>query len=863
MKKRVLPILLLFCIILSNFCVYAENGGADAKAQYEVFVDSYENTAKMKSFSEGIKAMELDPKKFYGYKNGLQFVGLSKGAEIVYEVPFEIGSYTLTLTGDIAEYSPDFTLFLSVDGVNYNEDKYAEHRKLSGYRVYTNPEVLKENRFIKIVYNSKTAPGNLYLLEMEINEEPFIKVGGERIRRTLPPTFDYSTLPSLKEAYKDYFPIGAASEPFDLATTPELLESQFSAMVSENQSHFHGLEPREGVFNFTTADQIFNYGVENDMVVRLHALWFYPGTPAWVFTQPGGGPVSEDVFRKGFERYIKTVVSHYKGKVKYYDVVNELFETDFKRFLPEYKVFNDDEKFLDFIADIFKWAHEADPDAKLIFLDNRLVDQDKRDLIWHNIIPRVLERGVPKDVFLLGEQGHWGVNTIVYKKDEIIEGSSIESMLDEARALGINIAITELDLALSSAAVASDMNGETSSLTREQKHELLAKKWASIFDLFRDNADIIEMVTFWCVSDNTSWKTKTTEDCVLLFDFNFEPYPAFYRMFDFEKKEPRWTTDDIVEIAYANNYTPREIQAVYGTPVVDGKKDAVWDKTEVLEIDRQISGKTGAGATGNVRCLWDEDNFYVFVEVKDDILCSDNQYDWFKDNVEIFVSEKNQKGASYIEGDCQLRITWDGILSGWGGGAWAMDWFDAARNVTDDGYTAEFVYHMHKKENKTDDVLGFEALITVMVDGTDQRRSVRKFCDNVNESSITPTLWGTARLVNKVQKESAVQSDGDVQKEITVDGLAYTLNCVSEDGTDYVSARNLASALGGTVRYHMSNDEIILILFNTEFIFRAGQTTVFVNGKKTDMLKTVEIKDKKIMLPLDFVLMNMGRNYSL
>ncbi len=852
MQKRVLLVFLTLCIMLSNFCVYAEV--IEEEPEYQIFSDTFEDLSKMKSHSPSIKAVKLDPLKFYGYKQGLQYAGLPQGTEIVYEVPFEIGSYALTLTGDIAKYSPDFTFYLSADGENFSVDKYTEHRQPSSYRVYTNPEVLNDIRFIKIVYNSDMAPGNLYLLEMEIFEEPFIKIGGQRIRRTLPPTFDYSILPSLKEAYKDYFPIGAACEPFDLATTPELLETQFSSMVTENQSHFRSFQPREGIFTFTSADQIFNYGLDNDMVVRLHALWFYPGTPDWMFVQPGGGPVSEEVFLKRFEKQIKTVVSHYKGKVKYYDVVNELFEIDFKRFLPEYKVFNDDEKFLDLIANVFKWAHEADPEAKLVFLDNRLVDQDKRDLIWKNIIPRVLERGVPRDVFVLGEQGHWGVNTIVYKKDEIVPGSSIESMFDEARELGFHIAITELDLALSSAAVITDMNGETSSLNRAQKQELLAKKWASIFDLFRDNADILDIVTFWCVSDNTSWKTRTTEDCVLLFDFNFEPYPAFYRVFDFEKKEPRWTVDDLVEITYANGYKPREIQAAFGTPVIDGRKDAVWDKTEVLEMDRQTVGKKGAGATGNVRCMWDEDNFYAFFEVKDDLLCFENKDPWFQDNVELFISEKNQKGASYIEGDSQLRISCEGELTGYGPGAWTMDWWDGACVKTEDGYNVEFVYHMNKKKNQADDVIGFEALITDMVDASEQRRSIRQFCDTVNQSSVSPELWGTAKLVDVVVKESQEQEDGIARRTITIGEETFATTCVSEDGIDSISARSLAALLSGSIRYNADGDEFIFRIYDTEYVFKVGETSVLVNGKIAETEKAIEVSDKKIMLPLDFVL---------
>ncbi len=229
----------------------------------------------------------------------------------------------------------------------------------------------------------------------------------------------------------------------------------------------------------------------------------------------------------------------------------------------------------------------------------------------------------------------------------------------------------------------------------------------------------MDHITFWGVTDNTNWRSQDTDSNALLFDYNYEPYPAFYRLFDFEKKEPRWTMDDIVQVAYANGYSPREIQAAYGTPVIDGKLDPIWETTEKAEIDRQTLGKEGEGATGNVRCLWDEKSVYVYTEVKDDILNASNAYTYFRDNIEVFVGENNTKANFYDAGDCQLRYTIDEVKDGNQYGGYKDGCFDAAMVKTKDGYDMEFVYHMEYGDNAEDKVIGFDCSITDHIDGSE------------------------------------------------------------------------------------------------------------------------------------------------
>ncbi len=318
---------------------------------------------------------------------------------------------------------------------------------------------------MKIVFDTKPFSDKSFITKIEIREEPFVAVGGTRIKNTEKSTYDYKSLPSLEEAYKDYFTIGVAAEWYDIETYPDLLTTQFNNICSENQSRFAGLEKTEGQFEFQWAERIFDFGVRNNMDVRMHALFYYVATPDWVFVQPGGGELTEEVFLKRYETYIKTVVGHFKGKLKYYDVANEMIDRGvYRSYMGEWGALGgDQDKFEDFVANCFKWAHEADPDAYLLFLDNKLETKAKRDVIWKGIIPRMLEKGVPRDKLILGQQGHFGYNTPIYIEDD--PEDSIEAMLLDARELGLPVAITELDLGLSTAALASELKGKQPLLT--------------------------------------------------------------------------------------------------------------------------------------------------------------------------------------------------------------------------------------------------------------------------------------------------------------------------------------------------------------------------------------------------------------
>ena len=67
-------------------------------------------------------------------------------------------------------------------------------------------------------------------------------------------------LPSLKEVFKDYFPIGVAIET-PMISTPkfrDLLLKQFNSVTAEIQMKMNRFHPSDGMFHFNNADRIVN-----------------------------------------------------------------------------------------------------------------------------------------------------------------------------------------------------------------------------------------------------------------------------------------------------------------------------------------------------------------------------------------------------------------------------------------------------------------------------------------------------------------------------------------------------------------------------------------------------------------------------
>ena len=328
-------------------------------------------------------------------------------------------------------------------------------------------------------------------------------------------------VPMLKDIYAGGFLIGFAARS-DYWLDEPLLD-HFNAVTAENMMKWEALQPRPGEFRFTQADNLVRYAQEHGMAVIGHTLIWHNQTPDWVFKDENGREVSREVLLARMEEHIKTVVGHFKGRVKGWDVVNEAVEYNPAtgkwelRDTPWRRIIGDD-----YIEYAFRFAQEADPEAELYYNDYNAADVPKRDAIYA-LVKGLLEKGLRVDG--IGMQGHWDL------QHPSVE--AIREAIELYSSLGVKVHITELDI---SVYTWDDRANRYPTGLPESVQEQQAARYGDIFRLFKEYADVIERVTWWGVKDSHSWKNNfpvpRRPDYPLLFDGQGNPKPSFWAVVD-------------------------------------------------------------------------------------------------------------------------------------------------------------------------------------------------------------------------------------------------------------------------------------------------------------------------------------------
>jgi len=157
------------------------------------------------------------------------------------------------------------------------------------------------------------------------------------------------------------------------------------------------------------------------------------------------------------------------------------------------------------------------------------------------MLKKMLAQGVP--INGVGIQAHWDIGSPKHvgqlnqpgEGDFIIPGSSedaIRESINKFSSLGLVVQITELDVSIYTSRTDTLNLGFTPE--REQKQIDFYKK---AFKVFRDKKKVITGVTFWNLSDRSSWLDSRTprrgKAYPLLFDENMKPKKAYWAVVKF------------------------------------------------------------------------------------------------------------------------------------------------------------------------------------------------------------------------------------------------------------------------------------------------------------------------------------------
>jgi endo-1,4-beta-xylanase len=326
----------------------------------------------------------------------------------------------------------------------------------------------------------------------------------------VPPPVAERDIASVHETLAPYFPVGAAVWAGDLAGEHAfLLKKHFNSLTSENDMKWSSLQPTEGSFTFAAADAQVALARANSMRVRGHTLVWHNQTPAWVFNDASGAPLTPTPENKALllqrlENHIRAVVAHFGDDVQAWDVVNEVIDpgqADGFRRSPWFNITG-----TEYIDRAFHVAREVAPNARLYINDYDTTNVTKRAFLLQ-LVADLKARGVPVDG--IGHQMH---NNVDFPSAE-----AILATINLFAGLGVDNDVTELDVSIYSnsfpgpVAVYEDIPADR--FLRQ------AFRYRDFFQAFRHLADKIGSVTFWGQADDHTWLTTGGRvNAPLLFD---------------------------------------------------------------------------------------------------------------------------------------------------------------------------------------------------------------------------------------------------------------------------------------------------------------------------------------------------------
>jgi endo-1,4-beta-xylanase len=276
----------------------------------------------------------------------------------------------------------------------------------------------------------------------------------------------------------------------------------FNYVTAEWEMKWDPVQKTPGVYDFAGADAIVAFAESQGMPVKGHALVWHGATPKWVEA------LSPPELRIAFEDHIRTVAGRYRRRVRAWDVVNEAIDdstfglrsTVFSRGLGD-----------DYVAEAFRLARKADPEAELIYNDYGGEGLNRKSDAVYALVKGLKERQLVDGV---GLQMHLSATGLPAVAD-------IRANIQRLADLGLQVNVSEMDVRV------RDVPGDAAAKLARQRQ------------VYRDIVGACmavarcEAVTLWGFTDAHSWiDTAFAPDDPLPFDEQYRAKPAFFGMED-------------------------------------------------------------------------------------------------------------------------------------------------------------------------------------------------------------------------------------------------------------------------------------------------------------------------------------------
>jgi endo-1,4-beta-xylanase len=384
------------------------------------------------------------------------------------------------------------------------------------------------------------------------------------------------SLPAMKDQFKDYFMMGNiagnANDINGTGTTAARLKRHYNILTAENVMKPSYLTTGRNASNGTITyawttnannnpDNFVNACASNNFKVHGHVLLWHSQNPNWMWEQIASknGTIASGMDKAKaldiMKKYITEVMTHFKGKVYSWDVLNEAFpdnagsSVNWKDAIrknasgegqdanPWYIAIGSD-----FVYEAFLAARLADP-AAILYYNDYNTDMSNRARLIRDMVKEVNDKysalpsgskpsGDPAGRLLIegiGMQEHHNTN---------VTAASIRTTINLFRPLGVKLSVSELDVLCQpyngdggyTTNPAANNNPETANNTVTNNGFIKAAQlYGEYMKLYIENKDIIERVSLWGVIDSQSWRGKGLP---LIFDKDGKAKPAYYKIIE-------------------------------------------------------------------------------------------------------------------------------------------------------------------------------------------------------------------------------------------------------------------------------------------------------------------------------------------
>lgn len=585
--------------------------------------------------------------------------------------------------------------------------------------------------------------------------------------------------------------------------------------VCGNQFKWSGIEPSgKNILNYAPFEYTLGWYTSVGWDMRAHTLLWggnnatdYHCIPQWVMN------LSSDpkaMYAECKNRVIREV-TRYKGKVKEYDVLNEPTHANYLQ-----KIVGDSINW-----NCFKWAHEADPDAKLYINDYNIIEYQDQTNNFVALVKKMLQNGAP--ISGIGAQCHIGSS---------VDLANFKTRFDQLGQFGLPVKITEFDMG-------------AKALTEQKYAAEISKMMRLAF-----SHPSIQGFIFWGITEPT-WVPESISNLIREDKTTKLAADSLYHL-----THEVWTTKLAGKTDVAGNYS---FKGYYGDYEVLVKVNNKWEK-HTISCKKSEKGKSfelvlGNGAVCNpklisVKSVAPNQIFLTFDQKMTDPSLEAKNFKVFDSKLNYIASAALKSGdsttivlttGSIIKERDYLPVSYlKGTLKSADGGV--LEVFGATTNAS---LVPSFVSSKTSASGKTVSILFDRKLADTTVHVSD-------FVVKINNVDVPATQ---ARL--SATKDSVVVTLGTPVTKVTdrvkvsyLDGNMMTTNQLyitsfeNKDVTNSILVPKLSSAktnsLGNTI--YLAFDQAMALSSGVELNFKVtsnGNDLTATAAKLTSDTKTI------------------------